>query len=589
MTTPPASTVSSLLPPLCTELGDEYKELLHTALAEAMETTGASSGQLALIDLENSELVFSEILGRGWTPELARRRIRIVNEEGRGIIARVAATGCSYRTGDAPNDPYYLALFTSIRSELAAPIVDRSRRTLGVINLESTEPDAFNEADQRLLEELAKRCALALSAADFSTRLQALVAVGCHLSAVQDIQDLLVRVAEVATQILRAADCSIFLLNEGHDQLVMQASHGRLANTLHEEPPTYEVGEGLTGWVAQHAQPIRTADPHADPRYRGIHHELPPEQIGAFVAVPIPGREGTTGVIRAVRRRAHGRAFDPAEFTESDEQLLLTLASQVGVALDNARLFDRALQSERLAAWGELSARAQHMIGNVVFGLKGHVGELEYLLRQDPLDREDLQATVSLTRAGLYRLESIMQEFRDFVMATRLHPVKVDLNALVRETVRSTLSGQPRVEVVLDLADDLPPLRADPAKLKAAVGELLENAVAVQSDRAEIRITTRLTGRRDLRNFGLPASSGPFVRLSVADAGPGVDEHVRQRIFSPFFSTKGQGMGLGLSIVRGIVEAHRGYIRELGEPGKGADFVVLLPLDGGTDSDTANH
>jgi len=363
------SPTPPLLPPLRRQLGEEYEELLHSALAEAMEQTGASAGQLALVDLENGELVFHQTMGEGWTPELARRRIRIVNEQGRGIIARVAATGRSYRTGDAPNDPYYLALFTSIRSELAAPITDRSQRTVGVINLESTRPNAFTDEDQQRVEELANRCALALSAADFSLRLQALVEVGRQLNGVQDIQDLLSRVAEVATQILRAADCSIFLLTEGGDQLVMQASHGRLANSLEQEPPTYELGEGLTGWVAQHAQPIRTAHPENDPRYRGLHHELPPEQIGAFVAVPITGREGTAGVIRAVRRRVHGQAFVPTEFTESDEQLLLTLASQVGVALDNARLFDRALQSERLAAWGELSARAQHMVGNVVFGL----------------------------------------------------------------------------------------------------------------------------------------------------------------------------------------------------------------------------
>jgi len=182
-----------------------------------------------------------------------------------------------------------------------------------------------------------------------------------------------------------------------------------------------------------------------------------------------------------------------------------------------------------------------------------------------------------------------MQEFRDFVMATRLNPTKVDLNALVRETVKATLAGQPNVRVILDLAEDLPLLRADPGKLKAALGELLENAVAVQPEQAEIRITTRLTARDDLRKFGLPPSSDPFIRLSVADAGPGIDDNVRQRIFSPFFSTKGRGMGLGLSIVRGIVEAHRGYIRELGEPGKGADFVLLLPVNGGTGNETANE
>jgi len=109
-----STTTSSLLPKPDTQLAEEYEELLRTALSEAMETIGASAGQLALVDLENGELVFHQTMGEGWTPELARRRIRIVNEEGRGIIARVAATGRPYRTGDTTRDPYYLALFTSI-------------------------------------------------------------------------------------------------------------------------------------------------------------------------------------------------------------------------------------------------------------------------------------------------------------------------------------------------------------------------------------------------------------------------------------------------------------------------------------------
>jgi signal transduction histidine kinase len=563
------------------QLAEEYEELLSTALTEAMLITGANCGHLALVDLENGELVVHQTVGEAWTPERARLRIRLVNEEGRGIIAHVATTGQSYRTGDAPSDPYYLALFGGVHSELCVPILDRNKRTLGVINLESAEPEAFDEKDEQLVAELATRCGLALSAAFYSARLQALIEVGRRLSEVRDIRDLLDTVAEVATHILRAADCSLFLFAEGRQQLVLQASHGHLAGSLDTEPPKYAVGYGLTGWVAQNAQSVNTDAPAADPRWRGLYSELSPEHVGSFLAVPIVGRDEVLGVIRAVRRRTRGQAFVPDEFTESDEQLLWTLASQVGVALDNARLFDRALQAERLAAWGELSARAQHMIGNVVFGLKGNVGELDYLLSGDEVDREGMREVAHRAQAGLHRLESIMQEFRDFVMATRLSPEPLDLNALVRETVRATVGGQDGLEVSLELADEVPRLRGDSSKLRAALGELLENAVAAQGAPLRISVSTRRATPADLKQFGLAAQDESFLRVSVADTGPGVHESARQRLFSPFFSTKSQGMGLGLSIVRGIVEAHRGYIQELGEAGQGADFVILLPINSG--------
>jgi len=563
------------------QLAEEYEELLSTALTEAMLITGANCGHLALVDLENGELVFHQTVGEAWTQERARLRIRLVNQEGRGIIAHVATTGQSYRTGDAPNDPYYLALFGDVRSELCVPILDRNKRTLGVINLEAGHPDVFDEKDEQLVAELATRCGLALSAAFYSARLQALIEVGRQLSEERDIRDLLQAVAEVATHILSAADCSVFLFSESRQHLVLQASHGHLARALDSEPPVYPVGLGLTGWVAQNAQSVNTDAPAVDPRWRGLHNELPPDQIGSYLAVPIVGRDEVLGVIRTVRRRSHAQAFLPDEFTESDEQLLWTLASQVGVALDNARLFDRALQAERLAAWGELSARAQHMIGNVVFGLKGNLGELGYLLSGDEVGRPEMREVAQRAQAGLCRLESIMQEFRDFVMATRLAPEPLDMNALVRETVRATVGGQTGVEVSLELADGVPPLRGDSGKLRAALGELLENAMAAQGAPLRISVSTRRATLADLKQFGLAAQEEGFLRVSVADTGPGVHESARQRIFSPFFSTKSQGMGLGLSIVRGIVEAHRGYIQELGEAGQGADFVILLPLNSG--------
>ena len=79
----------------------------------------------------------------------------------------------------------------------------------------------------------------------------------------------------------------------------------------------------------------------------------------------------------------------------------------------------------------------------------------------------------------------------------------------------------------------------------------------------------------DRAGWRLPGES--YVVLEFADAGPGVPADQKERIFQPFFTSRVKGMGLGLSIVKGIVEAHRGQIREVGEPGKGARFVIFLP------------
>jgi signal transduction histidine kinase len=128
----------------------------------------------------------------------------------------------------------------------------------------------------------------------------------------------------------------------------------------------------------------------------------------------------------------------------------------------------------------------------------------------------------------------------------------------------------------MELAEDLPKIEADPDKLNRCFSEIVENSVNFQQEGGELVVST---GKADfsLLPTGAAIRSGRYVQIVFEDQGPGVPEDNKQRIFNPFFSTRAKGMGLGLPIVKGIIEAHRGKIYEVGEPGGGARFVVLLP------------
>ncbi|MGQ9697567.1 MAG: ATP-binding protein [Armatimonadota bacterium] len=93
-----------------------------------------------------------------------------------------------------------------------------------------------------------------------------------------------------------------------------------------------------------------------------------------------------------------------------------------------------------------------------------------------------------------------------------------------------------------------------------------------------LKVSTGLAGKDDLVLMKCRAP-GPVIKVEFSDGGPGVPAQDKKRIFDPFFTTRSKGMGLGLSIVKGIVEAHRGTIAEVGEPGLGARFVILLPAN----------
>lgn len=573
----------------------DLNQLLRAILEEALATVGATRGFVALVDRRRGELILRFTAGAGWEREQRRRRIPIRVGPGQGITSHVAATGLPYVSGEVTRDPHYLMYFPDICSELAVPLLDRHGRTIGVLNLEDERADAFSPQDLQLLVALASQASIAITVADYRAREAALIEIGSQLNAIGDPDALMQRVIRTAAALLRADECSLFTLDATGERLVLRATRGPLAKRVGEA--TYRLGEGLTGWVAEHAAPARVADVQSDPRWRGLYPERPPEEIDAYLAVPIGGPEGLLGVLRAVRRK---RASLPLaqlfgnHFTEEDEALLTTLAGQVGAALTHQRLVERLVQTERMAAWGELSARSAHMIGNRVFAIKGHVNELEYVLAacegEGPSAATSAQSLVGQIKQGVFRLEEILQEFRDFVMATRLQPSEVALGELLREVVAEAKASAAGIEVFLEIAPDLPRVPGDASRLRRAFLELSENAAHHQSEGGELRVTAgplvpemrariRAAGAGEATLLAADAARlpEPAVAIEFIDRGPGISEENRARLFQPFFTTRAKGMGLGLSIVKGIIDAHGGVIREVGRPNEGAHFVIVLP------------
>ena len=554
-------------------------ELLRAILEECLSAVNATRGFVALVNRHTGELEPHIKLGQGWD-DLPIPPLKVSEDPGYGITGRVAATGVPYVTGDVRRDPNYLQLFDDVRSELTVPLVDQEGCTIGVIDIESEIVDHFTQRDLQLLVALAGQASIAISVAHYREREAALIAIGNELATSSDMDELLKRVVKRTAELLRADNCSIFELNPGGDRLILRHSKRPMPHLMGR--PTYRLGEGLTGWVAQEGKPIRVADVRADPRWRGLYPDLPDEAFEAYVAAPVYRGEKLWGVLRAVRRKSvHSAIRD--DFSARDEEILITLAGQVGAAVTRQRLNDRQVQMERMAAWGEMSARSAHMIGNKVFGLKGQLNELEHLIRQREISKEAWEEVLERAKQGVFRLEEILNEFRDFLMATQLDTQPFTLNDLVQCTVSETFNRCGTMTVELDLAEGLGEVCGDSSKLRRALSELLENASIHQNGCGAICVRTGPWGESEREAFPqIPfrrewARPGGAVRVEVIDRGPGVPADNKTRLFDPFFTTRSKGMGLGLSIVKGIIDAHRGVIAEIGEEGKGAHFVMVLP------------
>ncbi|MDW8367761.1 MAG: GAF domain-containing protein [Abditibacteriales bacterium] len=565
----------------------EYEEWLQSTLDEALAAVHGRRAFLALVDMDRGMLVVRFTAGDGWDAEKKQRRLTLSQPRGdflqsrRGITGHVAQTGQPYVSHDVRTDPHYIKFFEDVRSEVAVPVIDpTSGRTLGVLNVDSTEVGGCTEEHIPILMKFADRAAFAVSMVEHQAREQALIEIGKELSSTVDIDHLIRRVVEGAREILRADDASVFLMDEARQVLTLAASHGPLSAKVGQEETTYHLGEGLTGWVAQHREAIRTGDPRNDPRWKGHAPEMPPGEIAAFLAVPIEGTQGLIGVLRVVRRRKAMFAYLPAEFTETDVDVLKTLASQLAVTISRARLNDRLLQTERMAAWGEMSARSAHMIGNAVFALKGNLSELRYLINtyQCP---PGAPALLERVMANVYRIEEILSEYKDFVLATQITLSACNINDLLWDVTADCLPSRCCVTLHLQLADDLPPVMVDAKKLKRCFSEMIENAIDFQPSGGDLTISSQLATEAEVRSFVPPPRAARYVKVEFADAGPGLAPEDKERVFTPFFTRKAKGMGLGLAIVKGIIDAHKGVIREVGTPGAGARFVILLPVKDG--------
>jgi signal transduction histidine kinase len=207
---------------------------------------------------------------------------------------------------------------------------------------------------------------------------------------------------------------------------------------------------------------------------------------------------------------------------------------------------------------------------------------------REPSSRDEARLLMENITRGIYRLEEILGEFRDFVLATQLHARPHDINQIMRNVTAESFPRNSNIDLVLNLTPQLPPVSADEAKLKRAFSELIENSIDFQPHGGMLTIRTGLAADETVRELARQPMHRPVLQIEFIDHGPGLSEQDRERVFTPFYTRKAKGMGLGLSIVKGIVEAHHGVIREVGQSGElsvsvtrnkaaGAHFVILLP------------
>jgi len=230
----------------------------------------------------------------------------------------------------------------------------------------------------------------------------------------------------------------------------------------------------------------------------------------------------------------------------------------------------------RLNTMGEMASGLAHEINQPLTAINSYTKSCLRLLQGDEEKQARVPAILEQVCAQAQRAASIIRHLRDFVRKNASHREATDLSLVVQRAIDMMRSEFHKNDIILDIkaAPDMPPLTADAIQLEQVMLNLLRNA-------SEAMSSAQNTGRnRNNLHISLNKLTPTQVRITTSDTGPGINPQNAKKIFTPFYSTKTDGMGLGLAISRTIVENHGGTLTHETNTEGGATFIFTLAIDG---------
>lgn len=378
------------------------------------------------------------------------------------------------------------------------------------------------------------------------------------ISTALEPEEIVGTLVHLTRQVLPVLEMNVFLFERESGSLLpfSKRSSQEFINVARKQ-----VEAGIVDWVI--AEQRTALFPDLDVIGAGTQQRI-------LVIVPLFMRNEALGVFMIQSPKSH------EEISNHDIQLLSVLAHQAAVGIENWRTFDRivslnkelkesqaqTMHAAKLAAIGELAASIVHEIKNPIQVIMMH---MEMVQRGKPLPGwHDLLAQ------QVKRLSEMTRRLMNFARNASEEPrmEEVNVNRAIEETVAMVQHEyrNSMIEITTALRPDLPPVVGNINTLQQVFLNLLINARDAMHKGGMITISTE--------------SSGFHVIAKFADSGAGIDKHHLDKIFMPFFTTKGEGSGtgLGLSICRKIISDHKGEIKVESEVGKGTTFTIFLPM-----------
>jgi PAS domain S-box-containing protein len=430
---------------------------------------------------------------------------------------------------------------SGVRSLVALPLVAESR-VLGLLSVHGSTPRVFDSEEVQALSVVAGFIAVAFADAErFEENHYLLAERTAALAAARESEERYRTVTDEAPLRIAVIDA------EQRYQFVNQT-----ISVAHRRPASEILGRRLDEIII----PVNYA-------------RLKPYVLAALAgreqsfdaAWDIPGESSRILATRYVPRRDESGAVTGFYVISSDET-------------DHRRLQEQVQRTQRMEAVGQLAGGIAHDFNNLLTVIGGFAQVLGADSRLADDQREDVEEIVKATR----RAGDLTRRLLAFSRKQTLQPSLVDLNTVIIDNERMLRRlVREDIEYITDLEPGLGQVFADLRQLEHVLVNLIVNARDAMPQEGRITIETRELDVSAGTSGDMPA--GQWVRLRVVDTGAGMTPEVLEHVFEPFFTTKpaGEGTGLGLAMVYGIVEQSGGVIRAESTPGTGTVFTILLP------------
>lgn len=525
----------------------DLDDLARHILKAANKLIPFTDGSIGLVD--EGIITFPYAIG-----EFAESVMQFRIPVGEGLTGWAVKNKQSVRIADTGQDVRYRDQIKSTGSELDVPIVYEGE-SIGVINIESTNTNAFTEEHERLLNILANHAAIAIRNARLFDKANALTKISQQLSSTLDSDAILNLILETVSQLVKSPEVSVGILNTKTMQLHFTLARGPSRDEVIQY--VADTDQGLTWQAVRTQKPVRVGDVSQHPMYQAQITNTRSE-----LDVPILLGTEVIGVLNAES------PYENA-FTKHDEDLMVAMAIHAALAIRNAQIYEEVKEelektrmqrtaAETMAAIGDVAGTLVHRMNNDVGAIRVRARQISRIAENSSI-KDKADRIESLADSVLSQFRTFRDKYKD---AT---PIELDINQIILAAIREVRIPQ-NITVTEELDHNLGKTFGAEEHLKEVFRNLVANAVEAMPEGGHLFLKSK-------QRLGK-------LMVQVQDSGSGISDKVRPRVFERGFSTKleGQGLGYGLWWVQVYLNRIGGQIElEKTKPGVGSTFLVTLP------------